>query len=345
MGHKEIKFNGRVLRPRKATASPNFGAETVLVADPWDYVGLWLKRNRHDSARNYWLQAQEFSKAASVLPPTSAPLPAYYCFLNATKCLLEVRGVKVSDRHGVGGGSSESGTSLDLERVKFHAGGILPGLCGLLEESTQIAEYSLKQALYNLPYIHRAYALTFTSSQELFIPIRNLRFVKKLNSRESWFCADVEARYNNMHTSNKLAPRWEFIKGEGDVAGVIRMRSRFDWEGGKPKSEENMERLRRYHRRVRKQVSYIYGPNRLWYIKRGSVGPNYLSRSSLTLTFAAMHRLSELSRYHPLELRAHLDRQHNWLLSEFIKIAPTQFVDEIASEITGCDFLPPGIRM
>jgi hypothetical protein len=57
-----------------------------------------------------------------------------------------------------------------------------------------------------------------------------------------------------------------------------------------------------------------------------------------------MHRLSELSRYDPLSLRVHLDRQHNWLLSEFISVAPRQFIDEIASEITGCDFMVPGIR-
>jgi len=41
-------------------------------------------------------------------------------------------------------------------------------------------------------------------------------------------------------------------------------------------------------------------------------------------------------------LRKHLETQHNWLLSEFIATACTQFIDEISSEITGQEFMTPG---
>jgi len=54
-----------------------------------------------------------------------------------------------------------------------------------------------------------------------------------------------------------------------------------------------------------------------------------------------MHRLSELSRYEPITLSKHLNSQQNWLLSEFIKSAPYQFIHEIASEITGEESLVP----
>ena len=344
MVFQEVKYRSRVLRPRKAITNPDFSSETVLVEDPWDYVDLWLKRKKHLKAREYWLQAREFAEAARALPPTSAPLPAYYCFLNATKCLLKVRGEDVSPDHGVSGSKEGPSISLDSERVNFKSGGVLAGLCRLLGEPTTKVEYSLRQALYNLPYIHRANSLTFTSMADLYIPIRNLRFVRIPKTTEAWLCADVEERYNSRHTANKLPSTWEFDEGVTGK-GTIRMKSRFKWDAKAPNSKANMKRLMQYHMKARKDISYIVGVTRLWYIKRGKIGEHYVNRSPMSLTFAAMHRLSELSRYDPLTLREHLNRRHNWLVSEFIKIAPRQFIDEVASEITGCDFLAPGSRM
>ena len=55
-----------------------------------------------------------------------------------------------------------------------------------------------------------------------------------------------------------------------------------------------------------------------------------------------MHKLSELARYSPQSLAKHFDGRYNWLLSEFIAIAPLQFLDEISCEMTGYEFMPPG---
>ena len=55
-----------------------------------------------------------------------------------------------------------------------------------------------------------------------------------------------------------------------------------------------------------------------------------------------MHRLSELSRYSPEQLAKHFQGRYNWLLSEFLAVAPLQFLDAISSEMTGHEFMPPG---
>jgi hypothetical protein len=287
------------------------------------------------------MQASEFADAASKLPVTSAPLPAYYCFLNATKALLRVRNHRVADAHGVHGEALPDRRSLDSEQIHFHSSGVLAGLCTILGESSNAATYSLKSALYNLPYIHRAYCLTFTSAAELFIPLKECRFVRKSRSEETWFTAEVEARYNTTHLERKLPPAFEMDTG-AERAGTIRMTSRFKWNGRS--QQASVARLMQYHQKVRRHVMYIFGPSRLWYLKRKAIGPLWLDRSSLTLSFAIMHRLSELSRYQPLLLRQHLERQHNWLMSEFVATASRQFIDQIASEITGSDFMIPGIR-
>ncbi|WP_084783236.1 YaaC family protein [Bacillus dakarensis] len=82
------------------------------------------------------------------------------------------------------------------------------------------------------------------------------------------------------------------------------------------------------------------GSSSRWYIKRIDVEES-IPLSSLVVTLASIHRLSELSRYEPLTLSKHLSSQHNWLISECIKNAPYQFINEIASEITGEEFLVP----
>ena len=69
-----------------------------------------------------------------------------------------------------------------------------------------------------------------------------------------------------------------------------------------------------------------------------------INRGPLTLTYAAMHRLSALARYDPMLLGNHLNSRHNWLLAEFISMAPDQFIDEVSSEITGDEFMVPGWR-
>lgn len=55
-----------------------------------------------------------------------------------------------------------------------------------------------------------------------------------------------------------------------------------------------------------------------------------------------MHRLSEMARYDPYALGRHFDSRHNFLLNEFIVSAPIQFLDEVASELTGHEFMLPG---
>ena len=339
MSFVEIGYKGNSLTIHKAITHPHFGEKTVLVTDTWDYVDLWLRRSNQERARFFWQQAQSFYDATRVLPKIASPLPAYYCFLNATKALLIAKGVNFGDQHGVSGYTSPGRTSLANEFVKFQAGGILAALCSHLGEPANGNTHSLADLLYNLPYIHRAYDLTFESSKELFIPIADPRIVKSSRTHEAWFVAELHGKYATQKTLAKLPKGYEQELGDPDKF-MIRRKKRFNWTGtDRPAS---IARYRSYHKTLRSHVHYICGSQRLWYIKRGGNIPALISRSSLTLAFAAMHKLSELSRYTPDRLARHFECQHNWLLSEFIESAPAQFLDEISSEMTGREFMPPG---
>ncbi len=57
-----------------------------------------------------------------------------------------------------------------------------------------------------------------------------------------------------------------------------------------------------------------------------------------------MHRLSELSRYEPKVISRHLELKQNRLITEFIQGATNEFIDSIASEITGQTIMAPAVR-
>jgi len=346
MGKIPIKFKSRHLKIHKSYKSPDLNSKTVLSADTWEYVEMWLKRENEQKALFFWRQSKSFFEATLKLPKTSAPLTAYYCFLNAAKALLIVKKSSFSDDHGVSGDTESGNTSLSNEIVEFKRNGVLGGLCEYMDEGRSNDEYTLKDIFYNLPYIHRSYSLTFSSQPELFIPIHKPKFYRKNGSKESWLSFEIiDKKFTNGHTLNKLPDKYERNEYFDD-SYVIRRTNRFRWHTGSDKKENSLRNITNYHRKCRKDIYYIYGKERLWYLKRkANINETIIPRSTITLTFAAMHRLSELSRYDPVKLEKHFDSQHNWLLSEFIETSILQYIDNISSEITGKEFMMPGRKV
>lgn len=95
----------------------------------------------------------------------------------------------------------------------------------------------------------------------------------------------------------------------------------------------------------RKDLFYIYGDTKLWYLKKNLPNNTHvLQRNSLTLIFAVMHWMSELVRYNPQKFEKLMESKQNWLLHEFIEKALYQFVDEISCEITHQEIMTTGYR-
>jgi hypothetical protein len=344
MAFKDIIHKNKNLTIHKAITAPHFNEKTVLVTDTWDYVDLWLKRDGQNEARFFWNQAHSFYDATLLLPKTSAPLTAYYCFLNATKALLIAKGVNFVDQHGVTGFTVDKASSLSNEKVKFKHSGILPSLCRHLGYSQGEDIYTLKDLLYNLPIIHRAFDLTYKADKELFIPISNPKIVRSNKNNEAWFCAELINNYANGHVINKLPSTFERDCSVEDKY-IVRAKKRFRWDFNNTKN--NLTNYKNYHQKIRKDLHYINSGSsgsRLWYIKRGGNVNGTIPVNTTIIMFAAMHKLSELARYTPDKLSKHFDCQHNWLLAEFINSAPAQFIDEISSELTGHEFMLPSRR-
>lgn len=338
MGHRRLEISGKSIRLHGSIVNPDFRRPRVLCSDPWDFIALWLKKEHKNDALFYWDQARHFFLASRSLPDLSSPLTSYYCFLNATKALLASKSHPFKESHGVGGSTLEGHTALKNEAVDFQGAGILPELCRLLDEPDNAGKrFTLQDLLWQMPFIHRAFCLSFTSATELYIPLLNNCFIRRDRTKEAWFQAEIDRRYINAHTEKVIRPGFELSEIDGKY--IIRRKRRFKWSGRD--LENSLTQFSTYHKQIRRRIIPIYSSENRWYLKKSVSGHDKLINSQIVLIYAAMHRLSELSRYDPLRLSKHFEVNHNWMLAEFIKSAPGQFVYGIASEITGLEFIKP----
>jgi hypothetical protein len=338
----DLVLKSKPLHIRRAVVAPEWAGEKVLTSDLWTYVDLWLRRHaKSTGAPFYWEQAREFYRASLGLPITASPLTLYYCFLNASKALLAAKSIDFGDHHGLTGESARGKASLSNEQITLKGAGVLPSLISYYGEAAPTDTYTLKDMFYNLAFVHRAYCLSYEEAY-LFFSLQNCRYVRGVDMTEGWVTADLEPRFNNARILSTLTPGFERDEGFSDSL-VVRKHQRFRWRPGHAQRDRNLRGLTAYHGNLRRDLTYIAGVGR-WYLKRRRANATIIDRHAPTLIFASMHRLSELARYDPLRLSRLLDTQRNWLLAEFIKTAPIQFLDEIACELTGQEIHMPGIH-
>jgi hypothetical protein len=237
----ELQIGNRTAYLRKAICSPDFSSERVLARDAFQFAELWLQREC-PIALPFWNQARSYYLASRNLPAQSSPLTSYFCFLNAAKSLLTVKGVDFSDYHGVSGQFDPiSKRALSNEKIAFKGGGILPALSRFLQEEETTDEHTLKDVLSNLPFIHRAFRYTFRSYPELFIPLRNVIY-RKGGGDYVWITAKIEGRFANGRSLASLPEQFEIDRGYTDEC-VIRTSRRIKWFGHRASKEDKQRAL------------------------------------------------------------------------------------------------------
>jgi hypothetical protein len=236
--------------------------------------------------------------------------------------------------------------ALSNEVVKFQNSGIVSALAAYLDEPETATGHTMKELLGNLPYIHRAFRHTYASQTELFIPLVKPVYRQHPTDAYVWFSAEVQGRFADQRTLRALPSRFEVDAG-WDEKCVIRTRKRVKWcrrGNSKQDREEARKRLWHLHKTTRLDVKCISGALDYWYLKRPGSPTAPIRRYDMTIAMAAMHRLRELSRYDPKGLVRYLEGKENWLISEFIQLAPRQFLDELVCEMTSLEIRLPGVR-
>ena len=154
----------------------------------------------------------------------------------------------------------------------------------------------------NLACVHRAFSITYRCA-ELFIPIRDVKYIVDTEAKKGWIQFLIDERYANGNSLRYVPRQFEKINYNNDSSYFMRQKNRFNWDIHEDK-KLRLENISRYHSRVRKNLHYIFGDTRLWYLKKVIPSNNkILKRNSLTLIFAIMHWLSELTRYNQKNLK------------------------------------------
>ena len=343
MSLEQVKIGMKGLSLTKAIQSSNFEMKTVLTLDPFDYVDLWLRRQHKDEAQHYWRQARNFYRAARGLPIESAPLILYYCFMNAAKALLASKGVNINPYHGVGAHQMRGAHSkivLSNEGIKIKQGGIVPDLITYFHETEVSTTHSLEDALYNIVCVHRACCLSYATKMERFVPLKHASFFREPTTGEVRLYAEIVDDFDWRRYRKRLPSVVIEIVGD---APAIRSVDAVYWATANTPTDVELTSLRSLNANMRRSIHYINGSHTLWYLK--TTGSYAIDRTPLTLMLAVMHRLSEICRYKPSQLRSFLEGSKNWLLSEFVAMSPSQFLDEIACEMTGHQIMIPNVRV
>ena len=361
---REVEQNSVVLRLRKAVLDADMKSHTILTDDVFSYVDFYFKAHKkiikdangkkvEQNHHFYWEQSRNFFKAAKVLPIESAPLPMYYCMLNAVKAYL-LYGSKNYDEvknafrcHGLqeAGGTSElARKDLDNIFVKRKNQGVFCEFAKKIDSSFDLlwpinkGKTSLKELINQVPFVHAAYVSTYSvrRKDEKFLPIKSnesptFRYDKGneirlfVNLDRNYFKKDAVSIPDEV---KRNIPD-QLIVSEDD--------------GFQLKSKEGFRKsdIPNICNKYRKLFSYISANQRLWYLKKNKMSENEIGNiNSMILEIAIVHRFSEIVRYKPEQMIKLMNGKENWLIHEFLSLVLNQFMDEIACEITKQEIMP-----
>jgi len=370
MSDRPLYVNNRKVRLEKPYFDQDYQKATVLTDDSFTFVSFYYSTHRkamkyYDSKLQakygkatqysyefYWKQAETFYKSAKNMPIESAPVAAYYCMLNAAKSYLAYvyeyadECAKHFGMHGLNEDQSDLGVDLNTISIKHKQHGVFPMFAEKLDTDFMNIwpvshANSLKAILYNLPFVHRAYSMTYTTRnkkvEELFLPLvpgKAPTFYKG-NDGKAYLVFDLERSNYLLNIQSipssilsSIGPEFELYNGKGFT---IKSVNGAKWNGNGSVSSE----VKDLTTSMRKHFAYIKSSRRLWYVKKdSSSNPDIINLSTMTLNMAAMHRVSEIARYKPEQLNRLMTSKENWLLHEFISQALDQFIDELATLIT-----------
>ncbi len=127
--------------------------------------------------------------------------------MNAVKALLSAKRQQFTEYHGVKAHNmrgASSKISITNEGVKILNKGVLPSLSNYYGETEPSNIHSLRDLLFNLPYIHRTYCLTYPSQTEMYIPLIDCMYVADPKIKQVYFRAKLSSSFSSFQTIKRL---------------------------------------------------------------------------------------------------------------------------------------------
>lgn len=324
------RFNGRPV-DLQAGHRPTLDV-AVLAADPRAFVEyhlLALATPAATAARVFWKQSEHFAANLRADRYEASPLHLYYMMLNAVKTLILIRdpsGASAFHHHGMSYKVAKSGALNHGPlpgRVEKRQHGVFPKLCAVMGDVP--TNQPLEELAASIVSVHRAYCTVRSSVTERFVPLRGP--IRLRQAGDLRFVAVVPQHLALGQIEPHLPSEWRRQFSAAADQMVVTVRS---------VSETQLPTIDfvDYHCAVRRQVDVINSRAGLSYYLRRTDHPP-VPWTQITLNFVLSFALSSLSRYHPDVLNDIYDSPNGWLIKEYLRIAPHQFLALVAGEITG----------
>lgn len=335
--------------------------DQIRVSDLWAFwqyiIGRYVKK--YSGEKGFLLtlieQAKYFYEAAEKAPIKSQPLLYYYSFLNLVKVVINVNtlssyGTGFTYYHGVESCGIKKKDKLqdlyiEIKSLLLPPGiaprpGKLPDLSVAYTFMTQMGDIIPCPPPYRLNIvdmlkacigIHRTYSET-NNEKEIYIRLGS----PKLYREGKILRCKYEVKECDAVVSSKLIAAGYNIVQDTDANGTIH----YSWVEERTMTAYKETKYEYYM--LAKQLR-LKG---IWYYTDGSCYRTFISTSPLhisteSIIYNLMFFFGSITRYHPYMFDKLLTEQQMWLISEFLRTQPKQFLHAVTSRTIESAVLKP----
>lgn len=325
--------------------------DQIQVSDLWSFwqyiIGRYVKKYAGDKdfLKALIEQARYFYETAEKAPLKSQPLLYYYSFLNLVKVVINVNdissyGSKYTYHHGIEPCVIKKNDKLkdlfvNIRCLSLPPGttpksGKLPSLSIAYIFMTQMGDVILCPPPYKLNVadmlkacigIHRTYSET-NNEKETYIALGSIKLYKE---RKTLYCKYEIINCDTIIESQLASVGYNIVK-ETDTEGTVR----YYWVEKRIMAGYKETKYDYYL--LAKQLR----ERGIWYYTDGNCYHSYISTSPLhisteSIIYNLMFFFGSITRYHPYLFDELLTEQQMWLISEFLKTQPKQFLYAVTS--------------
>lgn len=327
----------------------------VVTADVWAYLrhaaAQRLPKREENQAIAFIEQAFEFYEAAENPRIGSRPLLYYYTFLNLAKATLLIKRVNLplAPRHGISDPRTNvkkrlrlEGQEIRVEACAHNHQELFPEFVKVLGgDASRPRELKVLSLLQQLPGIHRTFCRV-TGKEPSFLPVRGFQL---LRAKGKVFCrlvlnqtdADVRKTIDIIRNRRAFQGCFHQVRAPAECSNEqVWFESQLT-AGAQSITNSALRRLAKSVNEVG-IWSILTAQGYLYYLctipPRDALPP-------LASIYATMFYFGSITRYKPYDFDRIVSREHSWLVSEFLKTQPSQFLYGLASHIAGVDVVRP----
>ncbi len=326
--------------------------DQIRVSDIWTFweyiIKRFLKKYSGEKAFLQTLleQAKYFYSTAENAPVKSQPLLYYYSFLNFVKVVINVNtfsiyGSRIGYNHGVESCEIQKGNSLrdmyiNIKSLEGNRNMISVDYTFMKSMGDQITapppyRVSIEDMLKSCVGIHQTFCETY-NCKETFYKVCNLKLFREGTNIFSRYVVD---KCTPQIQTNLIASGYNIVlekdENDNDIYYWKESVSMLQYKPSKLNYFNLANKLRR---------------KGIWYFTDGEEYRTYISTEPLhisteSIIYNLMFFWGSITRYHPYMFDKLLSDQQMWLISEFLKTQPKQFLHIVTSKTIESAVLKP----